>query len=259
MPSVDASFGWQEATATLAIIVVAAFLVTWIVTDLLHVSRTPYVAILTAVVAGLSAIYLGWSGASLAGLLTHEWGWAVVAGLAAAGIVGLMLRRVPSPPQPERRSSAGQFIWEGIVYGTAEALLLATLPVLAAWRIVDDLGWTESSIGKTAAGTVAVAAALVVIGVHHLGYREFRGRAARRMLTMTILSCGLQALAFLVTGNVLAPIVAHIVLHWQLILRGLEMPPSMRPVDFLHVDRGEGPSSRSSRRATGSRPVVPMS
>jgi hypothetical protein len=269
MPTVEASFGWQEAATTLAIIVVAAFLVTWIVTDVLHVSRTPYIAILSAVVAGLSALYLGWSGASLADLLTNDWAWAVVAGLAAAGVVGLMLRRVPSPPRAERGISGSQLVWEGIVYGTAEGLLLATLPVLAAWGIVDDLGWTDRTIGTAAAGAVAILASLVVIAVHHLGYREFRGRAARRMLAMAIVSCGLQALAFLVTGNVLAPIVAHIVLHWQLIIRGLEMPPSRHPMDLRlvvpsDVDQPSGKgggtsSSPSSRRPTGSRPVLPMS
>jgi hypothetical protein len=268
MPTVEASFGWQEAATMLTIIVVTAFLVTWIVTDVLHVSRTPYVAILSAVVAGLSALYLGWSGASLADLLTKHWAWAVVAGLAAAGVVGLMLRRVPSPPRAERRISGGQFVWEGVVYGTAEALLLATLPVLAAWGIVDDLGWTDGTVGTAAAGAVAILASLVVITVHHLGYREFRGRASRRILAMTIASCGLQALAFLVTGNVLAPIVAHIILHWQLIIRGLEMPPSRHPIDLRLVvpsgddqpagDVGGTSSSPSSKRPSGSRPVLPM-
>jgi hypothetical protein len=39
--------------------------------------------------------------------------------------------------------------------------------------------------------------------------------------------CGVQAIAFLVTGSVLAPIVAHIILHGQLLLRGDELPPAM--------------------------------
>lgn len=64
-----------------------------------------------------------------------------------------------------------------------------------------------------------------MILVHHLGYREFRTRTARKMLGGALVGCGLQALAFLLTGNVLAPVVAHIVLHTQLTLRGNEMPP----------------------------------
>jgi len=47
-----------------------------------------------------------------------------------------------------------------------------------------------------------------------------------RMLVGAMVGCGVQALAFLLTGNVLAPIVAHILLHWQLTLHGNEMPPA---------------------------------
>ena len=56
MPVPDPSFGWQDATAAFAIIAVVAFLVTWVVTDLGHVSRTPYVAILTLTTLALG----GW-------------------------------------------------------------------------------------------------------------------------------------------------------------------------------------------------------
>ena len=66
MPVADSSFGWQEATAAFAIIAVVAFLVTWVVTDLGHVSRTPYVAVLTLTTLALSAGYIAWSGTSVA-------------------------------------------------------------------------------------------------------------------------------------------------------------------------------------------------
>jgi hypothetical protein len=50
--------------------------------------------------------------------------------------------------------------------------------------------------------------------------------------------CGIQALAFILTGNVLAPILAHIVLHLQLTLRGTEMPPvSEAPLEFPAAGR----------------------
>jgi hypothetical protein len=115
------------------------------------------------------------------------------------------------------------------VYGFAEAVLLATLPVLAVWQATDALGWTDTTWAKAGSGALAVGGALFVILVHHLGYREFRARAARKMLRGALVACGIQALAFLLTGNVLAPVVAHIVLHGQLTLRGIEMPPTSHP------------------------------
>jgi hypothetical protein len=79
------------------------------------------------------------------------------------------------------------------------------------------------------AGSLAIAGSLLVILVHHLGYAEFRQRHARKMLAGALVSCGLQAVAFLFTGNLFAPIVAHIVLHVELTFRGQELPPASQP------------------------------
>jgi hypothetical protein len=62
MPGPDPAFGWQEGSAALAIIVIASFLVTWLVTDLLHIRRRVYVPILGLTVLALGAAYLAWSG-----------------------------------------------------------------------------------------------------------------------------------------------------------------------------------------------------
>jgi len=226
MPVADPSFGWQEAVAAFVIISVVAFLVTWVVTDLGHVSRTPYVAVLTLTTLALAAGYVAWSGTSVADLVTQGWVWGIVAGLVAAALVAPLVRRLPSGPRPPRSRLLGRFLWEGVVYGTAEAILLATLPVLALWQAADALGWTDTAWMNAASGALAIAGALFVIAVHHLGYREFRARAARKKLAGALVGCGIQALAFLLTGNVLAPIVAHILLHFQLTLRGNEMPPA---------------------------------
>ena len=266
MPVADPSFGWQEAIAAFAIISVVAFSVTWVVTDLGRVSRTPYVAILTLTTLALAAGYLAWSGTSVADLVTAGWGWGILAGVVAAALVAPLVGRLPSGPRPEGAHLVGRFLWEGFVYGTAEAILLATLPVLAVWQTADALGWTNTAWAKAGSGVLAVVGALFVIAVHHLGYREFRARAARKMFSGALVGCGIQALAFILTGNVLAPVVAHIVLHWQLTLHGNEMPPvsgvrlaspgagRLRPTKAAAPEKGagrigigEGASNASSR------------
>ena len=243
----DPSFGWQDAIAAFAIIAFIAFLVTWIVTDLLEVSRPPYVAILTAVTLGLGAGYLAWSGTALVDLVTPNLGWAVVAGLAAGSLMAPGLRRLPHGGRPQGGSLVRALVWEGVVYGTAEAILLATLPVLAVWQALDAAGRTGSTWAELGAGALAIVGALVVIAVHHLGYREFRGPRARTKLAGALLGCGIQALAFLVTGNLLAPVIAHIVLHGQMVLGGIEMPPSER-VRLMPV--GGGVPQPASRRTS---------
>ena len=239
MPVADPSFGWQDAAAAFAIIAVVAFLVTWVVTDLGHVSRTPYVAILALTTFALAGGYLAWSGTSVPDLVA-------TAGPGASSEVSSPPRCLcpscvacPRGTRPEGAPLVGRLLWEGVVYGTAEAILLATLPVLAIWQATDALGWTDTTWAKVISGALAVVGALFVIAVHHLGYREFRQRASRKMLAGALVGCGIQALAFLLTGNVLAPVVAHIVLHWQLTLRGNEMPP-------VAEARLESPSARSA-------------
>jgi hypothetical protein len=95
------------------------------------------------------------------------------------------------------------------------------------WQALLALGWIDGGWAKVGSGALAILGALLVILVHHLGYAEFRTKAGRPGLFGALAICGVQALAFLVTGSVLAPIVAHIILHGQLLLRGDELPPAM--------------------------------
>jgi hypothetical protein len=225
MPAPEAAFGWQEAILAFGVIAFAAFLVTWVITDLLHVTRTPYIAILALTVGALLSGYLVWSGTSLDELITSNWAWGITAGVVAAGIATPLIRRLPSEPHPLGARSVETIAWEGVVYGAAEAVLLATLPVLAIWQATGDVGWTDGGWLEVCAGCLAIAGALLTILVHHLGYASFRKASARPMMLGALFTCGTQALAFLLTGNILAPVIAHIVLHTQLVFRGAEMPP----------------------------------
>jgi hypothetical protein len=229
MPGADPGFTWQEALAAFGVIAVAAFLVTWVLTDLLKIRRTAYIPMLLVVALGLGAGYCAWSGTSASELLTSDVGWALLAGLIAAAVAIPLVRRLPAHPHATGGKLVGLMLWEGIVYGIAEAVLLSTLPVLAVWQATADLGWTDGGWETIGSGALAIAGSLAVILVHHLGYAEFRTAAGRIGLFGAMAVCGMQAVAFLATGNALAPIAAHIVLHGQLLLRGDELPPARLP------------------------------
>ena len=62
MPVADPTFTWQEALAAFAVIALSAFLVTWVLTDVLKVRREPFIPMLLAVALALGAGYLAWSG-----------------------------------------------------------------------------------------------------------------------------------------------------------------------------------------------------
>ncbi len=225
MPAAQASFGWQDGLIAYSIVLTAAFLVSWLLTGVMHLRRPAYIAALTAVVVVLGAWYLAWSGTTLEDSIGSDAARGLAAGLLVAAIVTPLIRRFPKgdPPTGPRRAAA--FAWDDIVYGFSEALLLATYPVITVWHAMSDLGWTQTGWRKIGAGALAVLASLLVILVHHLGYEEFRTRAARTKLVGALLTCGLQAIAFLTTASVIAPIVAHIALHVEITMRGISLPP----------------------------------
>ncbi|HEX5627156.1 MAG TPA: hypothetical protein VFY08_03960 [Actinomycetota bacterium] len=227
MPSADPGLTWQEALAAFGMIVVVAFLVTWVLTDLLRIPRTPYIAMLLVLALGLGAGYCAWSGTSASELFTSGVGWGLISGLIAAGVAIPLIRRLPAHPHATGTHLVGLMLWEGLVYGIAEAVLLSTLPILAVWQMCDALGWTDGGWARVGSGALAIGGSLLVILVHHLGYREFRTRAGRPALFGALAVCGVQAIAFLSSGNALAPIVAHVVLHGQLLIRGDELPPAV--------------------------------
>ena len=78
IPVADSSFVVGGPPIAFGIISVVAFLVTWVVTDLGHVSRTPYVAVITLTTLALAAGYLAWSGTSLIDLVMAGWAWGFV-------------------------------------------------------------------------------------------------------------------------------------------------------------------------------------
>lgn len=231
MPETDAALGSFGSVSWLVAVGFVAFAITWLVADVLHVRRTPFIAILMLTVLGVTFAYATWSDSSFLDASKTNVGVGVVGGLVAAAIVFPLVRRLPPDPRSHGGRLAALLAWEGLVYGIAEALLLVTLPVVIVWQAAEPDGasvlWRAAAVG--AAGLVTL--------VHHLGYAEFRQPGARTKLTGALVTCGLQALAFVVTGSLWAPIVAHVVLHAQMLLRGVELPP---------VELGRVPSGMKS-------------
>ena len=225
MPAAGSSLTWQAALIGYLAVLIASFLVTWVVTDLFHVRRTIYVGVLALLVIGLGGWYAAFAGMIVRDAVGSNPLWGLVVGTGVAALVTPVIRRLPKRVAPTGVERAEVVAWEDIVYGASEALLLAVYPVVTLWQAAAAAGWAETTTGKVAAGTIAIAGSLLVILVHHLGYAQFRTRAARKLLTGALLVCGLQALAFLVTGALIAPVVAHIVLHLELTMRGDELPP----------------------------------
>jgi hypothetical protein len=222
MPGADPSIGWWTFLVALAVIAVGSFLVTYVATDLGRMTRTPYIALLTLFTGVLTWAYLWASGTGAGEFLRIGWAWGVLGAAVTGAVTGLLVRRWPATlTKPRGAVALAKMAWEGLVYGATEGTLLSILPVLAVWQGGQALGWTGDWLGKIGVGVLAMAASVLVTGIHHLGYREFRGPQVR----YPIIACGFFSLAYLVTGSVIAPIGGHIVVHLVMVMRGVEMPP----------------------------------
>jgi len=223
MPVAASEAPWWGSLIWLVALAVGAFCVAWLSGTRLHIRKGAYVPVLVALTAGLTVGYVAWLGVETAALITARWGWGILAGVLIAAALWL-----PASHQPIDRPLHGKRLsialgWEGVIYGTAEGLLLSALPPYMTWQMIHSLGWAGTG-GSVARWTLPIAAAAAVIVIHHVGYWSCRN------WTLIPITLGLSVLSFgfLLTGSWLAPVIAHILLHDILIVRGTEMPPHDR-------------------------------
>jgi hypothetical protein len=210
------------------------------------VRRTPYILALALLTGTLTWGYLAWSDTSLTSFATNHWGWGLVGAAVAGVLLAWLSRHQPSGPRPHGWRLTATLAWEGVVYGTAEGLLLSVLPVLVTWQAFAVHGWTSGTGKPLVAGTAAMAASLAVIVIHHSGYRGFHTRAA---LAPVLVGCGLLSLAYLLTASPLAAVGGHILLHGALSLRGTEMPPYATGGSTSFPSDSNGQQPRQPRRS----------
>lgn len=220
------SIGWGGALLWLAGIAGGAFVISWVLSDLLRVRRAPYVGALALLTGGLIAGYLMWSGSG-ADFWLEGWPWGMLAAALAGAFLAVLISRVELA-RPAARLDGPTSLWEGLVYGSAEGLLLSVLPVLAAWQAFAALGWTDGWRGIVA-GAGAIGASIAVIVVHHLGYPQYRGRA----IVSPVIGCTVLSIAYLVTASPIAAMGGHIALHLAMLRRGMELPPHAGPGPIL--------------------------
>ena len=134
------------------------------------------------------------------------------------------IQRQPVDRHVSRPDLPATLLWEGVVYGSAEGMLLSGLPAFMTWQMVHALGWAGPA-GTLARWTLPVVASAAVIVVHHLGYWNCRNR----ILAPITLACSLLTAGYLLTGSFVAPTLGHILMHVGADLHGVEMPPKARP------------------------------
>ncbi len=230
------SVSWGGSVLWLIGIAVASFLVSWVLTDRIGLRRGVYVGALPFVTGAFTAGWMAWSGAGTAFWTNHRI-WGLVGAVVTGAFLSFGVSRAPATASQDRRMGAGEFLWDGVVYGAAEGLLLSVLPVAVTWQAFASSGWTVGWRGILA-GLASLAASAVVIVVHHLGYPEFRSSR----IGFPVMGCSVLSVGYLFTGSPIAAMGGHFILHVAMMLRGVELPPQavVEPEPRAHPTEDRG-------------------
>jgi hypothetical protein len=201
------------------------FLVPFVFADRLGLGRDLYY-----LVYGIAVLcFLGaWAWATeqpLREQVARRWRLTIgLAALAAAVLVAIVLARDPTA-RPAGLTLAGGLVWRGLAYGAIDGLLLSSFPILAVFAAFKGTRLREHRRGKLAIGAIALATSLLMTGVYHVGYSDFRSAKVRNPLAGDVV----WSLPTLLTLNPIGAPISHAALHVAAVLHtyktDLFLPP----------------------------------
>jgi hypothetical protein len=116
-------------------------------------------------------------------------------------------------------------MWFGIAYGIIDGLLLNVMPVVAVLSIFPEKNLMGNISGQVFVGLFALLASLMVTLLYHLGYPEFRNRS----VLLVLLGNTIITLTFILSGNPLAAVLTHTIMHVAAVFSGpettIQLPP----------------------------------
>ena len=192
--------------------------------SLLGLPRDVFVGFYAAIVAGFSLGFLRIERIDPRVQLRRWWLAGVLVGTLAGALLARTVLLQPGSPRPAGGALAWALLWDGALYGIADALLLSVVPVLAVYgsRPADEL---RSPAARWRWGLAALLASLFVTAAYHVGFTEFRGSA----LVAPLIGNGIVTLGYLASGSPIAPLLSHIVMHSAAVLHGMATTAQLPP------------------------------
>lgn len=205
---------------------ILAFLVPFVLADVLHLARDFYYGVYSAFALGLFLAWARSTGQSLAKMLRRWWTLALLLGVVFAGVMALVvLRSEEASGRPDGIDLVGAVIWRGLVYGAADGVLLSAFPILVVFAAFASAPIRERLLGKIAIGLAALVASLAMTAVYHAGYGDFRSEKLRNPVAGDVL----WSVPTLVTLNPIGASIAHAGMHVAAVLHSYEtdlfLPP----------------------------------
>jgi hypothetical protein len=203
-----------------------AFLVPFVLADLLELPRDLYYAVYIVGVAAFFGLWVRATGQSLGEMIRRRWLLALVLGLAVAGLLTLMvLRTEDATARPGGLELIGAVLWRGVAYCLADGLLLSAFPILAVFAMFAGTRLRERMIGTIAVGLAALVASLAMTAIYHVGYSDFRSEKVRKPIAGDVV----WSAPTLLTLNPIGAPIAHAGLHVSAVLHSYETDTFLPP------------------------------
>jgi hypothetical protein len=202
------------------------FAVPFVFADTLDLPRDLYYGVY---VVSVTLFFFAWARSTeqpLAEMVRRRWALATVLGLAAAGLLSLVvLRTQDATSRPDGLTLVGAVIWRGIVYGAADGLLLSAFPILAVFAVFAGTRARQRLGGKIAIGFAALLASLLMTGVYHAGYSDFRSGKVRQPVAGDVV----WSAPTLLTLNPIGAPIAHAGMHTAAVLHSYDTDVFLPP------------------------------
>lgn len=191
-----------------------------------EINRDLYYGVYALAVVVLFALWSRSTGFDVLAAVRRRWVLALVLGLAAAGVLAVMVVRTDdATARPDGIELVGAVLWRGIVYGITDGLLLSVFPILVVFAALAGSRLNRQFAGKVVIGVVALVASLAMTAVYHVGYSEFRSDKVAKPLTGDIV----WSVPTLVTLNPIGAPIAHVGLHAAAVLHSYETDTFLPP------------------------------
>jgi hypothetical protein len=200
------------------------FVSSFLFSSVLQFARPVFVAAHALSVGAFSAAYALSRRVNLWSQLKRRWLAGLVGGVALGVLLVVQVQGQPASARADGVALLGQLVWIGVAYGTVDALLLSVLPVLAIYgsRPAPEL---QRAGARWRWALLALIGSALVTAAYHAGFREYRGP----QLLQPVFGNIVMTLVYLVTGNPLAAIVSHVMMHGAAVLHGMETTSQLPP------------------------------
>ncbi len=157
-----------------------------------------------AITATFLAAYVRSEQVNVAKLFGRRLAWSVSLGIVVSVALVANVLSQDGTARPSGAYFLFEVAWRGLGYGVIDALLLTAFPCLIAYKLLD--GRVHGVAGRARYVAVSLPLILLITGVYHLGYPQFRQDGISKPETGNVLI----SVPTLATLNPAGSVVAHV-------------------------------------------------